>query len=609
MYYSDEVIEEVRNRTNIVDVIGNYVHLKKKGNSYFGLCPFHGEKTASFSVSDEKQMFYCFGCGKGGSVFTFLMEYENFTFPEVVEYLAEQVGIELPKEEQTSEQKAMADYRATLREMNKDAANYFFKLLHHEHGKRGYEYFKSRQITDDTILKFGLGFADIYRDDLYQFLKKKGYQDEVLKDSGLVEIDSQGAHDKFWNRVMFPIVDMNGKVIGFGGRVMGDGEPKYLNSRETLLFEKKKNLYGLHFARRSKRDGFLLCEGYMDVISLHQAGFDNAVASLGTAYTIDQARLLKRYRNRVFLAYDSDAAGQKAALRAIEICRSADLSARVISMEPYKDPDEFIKNLGAEEYEKRIANSISSVMYEIQVLAGYYHLNDPEDKTSFGREAAKRLAYIKDKLERENYVTAVSEQYHFQERSLLQQVNQIGEQTFEEQRFKDLEEESKKSHQRIVKEEKEAPILQEKLLLTWVANYPVLWEKIREHITVQEFSEGLTRQIAEQFEKQYQQTNMVNPAEVIDSYPDLSLHSKISAILNEEVQYEGSEQEDEEMRRQFAQNAITETVRRFKQESIDRQMKELTQQSIPKKEQSQRFMELMKETQALENLYITLDNG
>lgn len=609
MYYSDEVIEEVRNRTNIVDVIGNYVHLKKKGNSYFGLCPFHGEKTASFSVSDEKQMFYCFGCGKGGSVFTFLMEYENFTFPEVVEYLAEQVGMELPKEEQTSEQKAMADYRATLREMNKDAANYFFKLLHHEHGKRGYEYFKSRQITDDTILKFGLGFADIYRDDLYRFLKKKGYQDEVLKDSGLVEIDSQGAHDKFWNRVMFPIVDMNGKVIGFGGRVMGDGEPKYLNSRETLLFEKKKNLYGLHFARRSKRDGFLLCEGYMDVISLHQAGFDNAVASLGTAYTIDQARLLKRYRNRVFLAYDSDAAGQKAALRAIEICRSADLSARVISMEPYKDPDEFIKNLGAEEYEKRIANSISSVMYEIQVLAGHYHLNDPEDKTSFGREAAKRLAYIKDKLERENYVTAVSEQYHFQERSLLQQVNQIGEQTFEEQRFKDLEEESKKSHQRIVKEEKEAPILQEKLLLTWVANYPVLWEKIREHITVQEFSEGLTRQIAEQFEKQYQQTNMVNPAEVIDSYPDLSLHSKISAILNEEVQYEGSEQEDEEMRRQFAQNAITETVRRFKQESIDRQMKELTQQSIPKKEQSQRFMELMKETQALENLYITLDNG
>ena len=609
MYYSDEVIEEVRNRTNSVDVIGNYVHLKKKGNSYFGLCPFHGEKTASFSVSDEKQMFYCFGCGKGGSVFTFLMEYENFTFPEVVEYLAEQVGMELPKEEQTSEQKAMADYRATLREMNKDAANYFFKLLHHEHGKRGYEYFKSRQITDDTILKFGLGFADIYRDDLYRFLKQKGYQDEVLKDSGLVEIDSQGAHDKFWNRVMFPIVDMNGKVIGFGGRVMGDGEPKYLNSRETLLFEKKKNLYGLHFARRSKRDGFLLCEGYMDVISLHQAGFDNAVASLGTAYTIDQARLLKRYRNRVFLAYDSDAAGQKAALRAIEICRSADLSARVISMEPYKDPDEFIKNLGAEEYEKRIANSISSVMYEIQVLAGQFHLNDPEDKTNFGREAAKRLSYIKDKLERENYVSAVSEQYHFQERSLLQQVNQIGEQTFEEQRFKDLEEESKKSHQRIVKEEKEAPILQEKLLLTWVANYPVLWEKIREHITVQEFSEGLTRQIAEQFEKQYQQTNMVNPAEVIDSYPDLSLHSKISAILNEEVQYEGSEQEDEVMRRQFAQNAITETVRRFKQESIDRQMKELTQQSIPKKEQSQRFMELMKETQALENLYITLDNG
>lgn len=609
MYYSDDVIEEVRSRSNIVDIVGNYVQLKKKGNSYFGLCPFHNEKTGSFSVSPDKQMFYCFGCGKGGSVFTFLMEYENYTYPEAIEYLANQAGVDLPKQQITEEQRRMADYRATLREMNKDAANYFYRLLRHEHGKKGYEYFRKRQITDEVIVRFGLGYADIYRDDLYRYLRQKGYTDSQLRDSGLVEIDEQGGHDKFWNRVMFPIVDMNGKVIGFGGRVMGDGEPKYLNSKETALFEKKKNLYGLHLARRSKRSGFILCEGYMDVISLHQAGFDNAVASLGTAYTEEQARLIKRYRNHVYLAYDSDGAGQRAALRAIEICRNTDLPARVISMEPYKDPDEFIKNLGAEEYEKRIQQSVSGIMFELKVLAGQFRLDDPAEKTQFQREMAKRLAWIKDKVERENYVEAASDEYQMRRETLLEMVNRLGEQQYKSDEYRKIQEKDKETHMREIERVKEGNLLQEKFLLTWIANQPSIWEKIRDFITPQDFTEGLTRDIMSLFLEQFEKQGKLNPAEIIDEFSDVSQHSKVSAILNEEVHFEGAEEENPAMKQEFANKAISETIRRIKEESINRQMKELTESQLESREKNQRFLELMEQQQKLKNLYITLDNG
>ncbi|MDD5950055.1 MAG: DNA primase [Lachnospiraceae bacterium] len=609
MYYSEEVIEEVRSRSDIVDVIGNYVQLKKKGNSYFGLCPFHNEKTGSFSVSRDKQMFYCFGCGKGGSVFTFLMEYENYTYPEAIEYLAGQAGVELPKQELTEEQKQMADYRATLREMNKDAANYFYCLLRREHGRKGYEYFQNRGIMDETIAKFGLGYSDIYRDDLYCYLKQKGYTDSQLRDSGLVEIDEHGGHDKFWNRVMFPIVDMNGKVIGFGGRVMGDGEPKYLNSRETALFEKKKNLYGLHLARRSKRQGFILCEGYMDVISMHQAGFDNAVASLGTAYTEEQARLLKRYRNYVYLAYDNDGAGQKAALRAIEICRNVDLPARVISMAPYKDPDEFIKNLGAEEYEKRLQQSISGIMFELQVLAQQYRLEDPEERTQFQREMAKRLATIGDVYERENYIEAAAAQYQMNPRSILNMVNRVGEQQQKTAGYERLQEEDRQNHRREVEKAKDGKLLQEKLLLTWIANQPAVWKKLDGIVIPEDFSNELTREIMNQFTRQVQNTGTINPAEMIDAFPDVEQHSKVSAILNEEVRFEGSEEEDPGLKREFANKAITETVRRIKEESLNRQMKEVTESQMESGEKSRRFLELMEQQQKLKNLYITLDNG
>ena len=346
MRYSDDIIEEVRTKNDIVDVISQYVKLQRKGSSYFGLCPFHNEKSPSFSVSPGKQMYYCFGCGAGGNVFTFVMEYENFTFVEAMQYLAERASVELPKVDYSKEAKEAADKKAALLEINKLAAQYFYYQLRRQNGQKAWKYLVERGLTEETMKKFGLGYSDKYSDDLYKYLKGKGYKDEVLRDSGLFNVDERrGMYDKFWNRVIFPIMDVNSRVIGFGGRVMGDGKPKYLNSPETKIFDKSRNLYGLNAARTTRRKYLIVCEGYMDVITMHQAGFTNAVASLGTALTSGHASLLKRYTQEVRLLYDSDEAGIRAALRGIPILREAGVATRVVNLAPYKDPEEFIKAL------------------------------------------------------------------------------------------------------------------------------------------------------------------------------------------------------------------------------------------------------------------------
>ena len=334
MDYSEDLIEERRRKNDIVDVISNYVRLQKKGRSYFGLCPFHNEKSPSFSVSRDKQMYYCFGCGAGGNVFTFLMEYENYSFLEAVQYLAERAGVELPKEEYSKEAKDRADLKAILLEINKVAAQYYYIQLKSERGMVAHKYLSERGLSEETIKTFGLGFSNKYSNDLYQYLRSKGYSEELIRQAGLISIDEKnGVYDKFWNRVMFPIMDVNSRVIGFGGRVMGDAKPKYLNSPETVIFDKSRNLYGLNRARTSRKPYFLVCEGYMDVISLHQAGFTNAVASLGTALTSGHASLIKRYVKEVYLTYDSDDAGTRAALRAVPIMREAGIATKVIRME------------------------------------------------------------------------------------------------------------------------------------------------------------------------------------------------------------------------------------------------------------------------------------
>ena len=591
-YYSDELIEEVRSRNDIVDVIGGYVRLQKKGSTYFGLCPFHNEKTGSFSVSPGKQMYYCFGCGAGGNVFTFLMQYENFTFGEAMQQLADRVGIELPQQEMTSAQKREADKRARLLEINKEAAMYFYRLLRSPRGQNAYQYFKKRELSDETMQRFGLGYSDQYSDDLYRYLRSKGYDDQILKETGLVTIDEvRGGHDKFWNRAMFPIMDVHNRVIGFGGRVMGDGEPKYLNSPETKIFDKSRNLYGLNIARSTRKNQLLLCEGYMDVIALHQAGFDNAVASLGTALTSGHANLLKRYTKEVYLTYDSDGAGVKAALRAIPILKEVGIVTKVINMRPYKDPDEFIKALGAEAYQKRIDEAENSFLFEIRIMESQHDMNDPESKTAFYNEVAKKLLGFSEELERNNYIEAVADKYQIGFDNLRKLVNQLA--------MKDglaREHSPLKTGIHENKKKEDGMKQSQKLLLTWLIEDPRLFGKVEKLITADDFTEELYHRVAQELFAQYDRDKNVNPAQIISLFQEEEEQKEVAGLFNARI-HEVETKNDME-------KALKETIIRIKQNSIDYRTKHADPTDL---NALMKVVEDKRSLEKLERLHISID--
>lgn len=515
MYYPEELIEEVRTRNDIVEVISGYVRLQKKGSNYFGLCPFHNEKSPSFSVSPGKQMYYCFGCGAGGNVITFLMEYENQTFPEAVRTLAQRAGIALPEADDSKEARQADSRRAKLLEINKEAAKYFYYQLRTERGSVGMEYLRKRELSDETMNHFGLGYANKYSNDLIQYLKSKGYSEDLIRDAGLCNVDEKhGIYDKFWNRVMFPIQDINHRVIGFGGRVMGDGKPKYLNSPETEIFDKSRNLYGLNFARTSRKGNVILCEGYMDVIAMHQAGFTQAVASLGTAFTSGQASLLRRYANEILLSYDSDGAGVNAALRAIGILKEAGMTGRVINLEPYKDPDEFIKALGGDEFQKRLDHAENSFFFELRQLQKNYDLSDPEQKTAFHREIARKLCTFSEEVERENYIEAVAQKYHISFENLRRLVGTYAAQT-------GLAQPVIRPKSGVQKKNTAAEGIKnsQKLLLTWLVEQPQLYRQISKYISPKDFTEGLYEKVADRLFEELEQGN-INPASIISMFEE-----------------------------------------------------------------------------------------
>ena len=515
MYYPEEIIEEIRMKNDIVDVVSGYVKLQKKGSSYFGLCPFHNEKSPSFSVSPGKQIYYCFGCGAGGNVISFVMQYENYTFQEAVKFLAKKAGIQLPEAEYSEETRKKENKRARLLQVNKEAATYFFHQLRSENGRAGWQYLKKRELSDETIRKFGLGFANMTSNDLVKFLKSKGYEDEVIRDAGLATFDEKfGFHDKFWNRVMFPIQDINHRVIGFGGRVMGDGKPKYLNSPETPVFDKSRNLYGLNIARTARKNQIILCEGYMDVITMHQAGFSQAVASLGTAFTEGQASLLKRYTDEVILSYDSDGAGVTAALRAISILKEAGMTGRVLNLEPYKDPDEFIKNCGQEAFQKRLDEAENTFFFEIRMLQKDYNMQDPESKTKFYREIARKLCGFSEEVERENYIQAVAQRYQISVENLRRLVLSYAMQTGYAQPV-----ERPKSGIRKKNTAEEGVRRSQRLLLTWLTDMPSLYPKIKKFITPEDFTEELYRRVAEKLFDQLERKTM-DPAGIIGMFEE-----------------------------------------------------------------------------------------
>jgi len=427
MYYPQEVLDEVLANTDIVDVVSAHVHLQKRGSTYVGLCPFHNEKTPSFNVNPGKQFFYCFGCGAGGSAITFLMKYNNSTFPEALQELADRAQITLPSPNYSEEAKKREKHRQDLLAVTRETAVYYYRMLRSKRGERGMRYFQDRALSPETMKMFGLGFADGARSDLTAYLRKKGFPDELILEADVARYDEkQGMHDRYFNRVMFPIQDVRGRVIGFGGRVLGDAKPKYINSSDTYIFDKGRNLYALNLARRSRKDYLILCEGYMDVIAMHQAGFPEAVASLGTAFTAGQAALLRRYTKRVLLAYDSDGAGVRAAMRNIGILRAGGLESAVIDLRPHKDPDEFIKAEGREVFQDRIDHAENSFFYELRIISGSYQMDDPSSRTAFHREIARKLCAFADDLERDNYITAAADKYMIRAESLRRLVAQYG---------------------------------------------------------------------------------------------------------------------------------------------------------------------------------------
>ena len=582
MRYSDDLIEEIRMRNDIVDVISGYVKLQRKGSSYFGLCPFHNEKSPSFSVSPSKQMYYCFGCGAGGNVFTFLMEYENYSFMEALRVLADRAGIQLPQQEYSQEAKEQADLKATLLEVNKLAAKYYYYQLRREGGAQGMAYLKGRELSEETINRFGLGYSDKFSNDLYRYLKSKNYSDEILRQSGLFNVDERrGMYDKFWNRVIFPIMDVNNRVIGFGGRVMGDAKPKYLNSPETKIFDKSRNLYGLNIARTSRKKNLIICEGYMDVISMHQAGFNNAVASLGTALTSQQASLLKRYTDEVLIIYDSDEAGVKAALRAIPMLKTAGLATKVINLKPYKDPDEFIKNMGKEAFQERLDQGMNSFMYELHALEQQYDMKDPQGKTDFFKEAARKMLRFEDEIERNNYIQAVADSYRIEPENLRKMVNRMAMQGVGIQ-----EPVRPKSGQNRPREKQDGYEMSQKLMLTWLTSYPEIFGQVSQYISPDDFTNPLYHTVAEMLYRQYSDGEL-NPARLLNNFTDSDEQKEVAAVFNARIPLETEEER---------KKALLDVICRLKENSIAHRTAQLAPTDM------KGLMELMESKKKLEDL-------
>ena len=408
MPFSDDFIQEVAERNPIEEVIGEYVALtKRSGQNFFGLCPFHSEKTPSFSVSPSKNIYHCFGCGKGGSVFNFIMDIEHLSFPEAVEFLARRAGMAIPEENRSRD----SGRRERLLKLNREAARFFYDQLSTGEGERAVEYMRKRQISRRVATNFGLGYAPDSWESLTHEMKSRGYSERDLVDAGLAKNGKRGGiYDAFRGRLMFPVIDVRGNVVAFSGRVLGDGEPKYLNSPDTPVFSKSHNLFGLNLAKKSKAGYIILVEGNVDVVSLHQAGFDSAVASLGTALTNEQAGLISRFVKQVVICYDADAAGKKAAQRAIPMLERVGLGVKVVTVPGAKDPDEFIKAMGAEAFRALIEDSENGMEYRLQRAAEGFDLETDDGKVGYLREAAGIIATLPDSVSREVYAMRVATQ-------------------------------------------------------------------------------------------------------------------------------------------------------------------------------------------------------
>lgn len=422
--YSDELIDEIKNNNDIVDVVSQYVALKRSGRNYFGLCPFHNEKSPSFAVSPDKQIFHCFGCGVGGNVIHFISKIEGLNFRESIELLAEKANITLPKLDSVGDNKTQ-ELKDKIYQINKETAYFYHENLYKPSAKPAQEYVKKRKLNNATLKNFIIGYSGNF-DELYKFLKSKGFSDEAILASDLVNRNERGQYiDRFRHRLMFPIQDVRGRIIAFGGRVLDDSKPKYINSPENLVYSKGRNLFGLFNAKKGDTKKILIVEGYMDVISLHQRGITNVVASLGTALTEAQGRLLRRSSEQVILGYDADGAGQEAIMRGLDILKNLGCDVRVLQISGAKDPDEYVTKFGEDRLKKCIDNAISLVEFKVKVLKINLNLENTGDKIKFLNEIAKILSKVENSMEQEIYIEKISKEYNISKESLYSEIKKI----------------------------------------------------------------------------------------------------------------------------------------------------------------------------------------
>jgi len=528
--YSEELIEEIRSSNDIVDVISKYITLKRSGRNFFGLCPFHKEKSPSFAVSPDKQIFHCFGCGAGGNVIHFISKIEGLDFKDTLELLANRVNIELPTLDNLEDDKT-ARLKSKVYEINKIAAEFYHENLYKPASKTAQEYIKKRKLDNRTLKAFLIGYAGNFNE-LYLLLKQKGYTEEEMLASSLVKRTENGGYmDSFRKRLMFPIQDVRERVIAFGGRVLDDSKPKYINSPENIVYSKGRNLFGLNVAKKHDTRKIIIVEGYMDAISLYQRGITNVVASLGTAMTDAQGRLLRRYSEQVILGYDADGAGQAAILRGMEILQNLGCDIRVLQIEGAKDPDEYVLKYGPERFQKCVDNAISLVEFKVKVLLKELNIENTNDKIKFLNEIAKILAKVTNQMEREIYVDKIAKEYKISKEAIYAEVNKL--------MYKDNQG-SKKLEKRVVtmvpKEEKEnsvsdAVLKRENLVIYLLINeYSKCYEKIKNLITLNYIQDDTNKQILKKMYEEFEKGNS-NTSQLLDWFQDEKVISHITEIM------------------------------------------------------------------------------
>ncbi len=533
--YSDELIEEIRTNNDIVDVISKYVTLKRSGRNFFGLCPFHKEKSPSFAVSPDKQIFHCFGCGAGGNVIHFISKIEGLDFKDTLELLANRANIELPTLKNSEDDKT-ARLKSKVYEINKIAAEFYHENLYKPTSKMAQEYIKKRKLDNRTLKAFLIGYAGNFNE-LYLLLKQKGFTEEEMLASSLVKrTDNGGYMDSFRKRLMFPIQDVRERVIAFGGRVLDDSKPKYINSPENIVYSKGRNLFGLNVAKKHDTKRIIIVEGYMDAISLYQRGITNVVASLGTAMTESQGRLLRRHSEQVILGYDADGAGQAAILRGMEILQNLGCDIRVLQIEGAKDPDEYVLKYGPERFQRCVDNSISLVEFKVKVLLKELNIENTNDKIKFLNEIAKILSKITNQIEREIYVDKIAREYKISKEAIYAEINKLiykdnqGSKKLEKKVITmELKEESKTNIS-------ESTLKKEKLVIYLLINeYSKSYEKIAKLITLNDIQDETNRQILKKMYEEFQKGN-INTNQIVDWFQDENIISRITEIMAEDFE-------------------------------------------------------------------------